>query len=133
MYIEPTIGGYDSSGEQVTRRARFLILVQREGDSGGGEIRALVRSVALRQCGHWMMGRARAFGHSITISGAYGGDGLPRDVPDAVFQRATPLPADLRDAWNKGGGWNGAGSEAPAMRQWALDNIETLAPKRRNR
>ena len=26
-------------------------------------------------------------------------------------------------AWNSGGGWNSAGSEAPAMREWAKQNL----------
>lgn len=96
------------------------------------EIRALVRRVALHQCGHWMMGSARAFGHRISISGSYGGDGLTVTVPQHVFDKAVPIPQELYDAWNKGGGWNSAGSEAPAMREWALANLDKLeATKRR--
>lgn len=210
MYIERTRGGYDRSGEQAVRRARFLILVQLgmldelvpcpdcagfkrrvvgddiddaeivdcsrcnrvpctacerkgwtydpdvdvserrahkctacdgRGDLGASgvvtkyvhhrEIRALVRKVALHQFGHFMMGSARAFGHRIPISGAYGSDGLPRDVPREVFDRAVPIPRELHDAWNKGGGHNSAGSEADAMRAWALANLDKLESSKR--
>jgi len=126
MYIEKTASGYDSGGQQVSRRARFLILVQTDGDK---EIRALVRKVALHQFGHFMMGSARAFGHRIPISGSYGSDGLPCTVPQEVFDKAVPIPEELHKAWNEGGGWNGAGSEALLMQKWALENIEQLQPR----
>jgi hypothetical protein len=37
-----------------------------------------------------------------------------------VYEKATPVPQELIDAWNKGGGWNSAGSEAPSMAEWAV-------------
>ncbi len=128
MYIKPTISGYTSSGEQVARRQLFLILVQ---PMSGSELehspmRAIVRKVALHQFGPWMMGFARVKGERITISGAYGSDGLPCSVSDRVYDEAINLPQYLIDAWNKGGGWNSAGSEAESMRKWALENLETL-------
>ncbi len=97
------------------------------------EIRALVRKVAMRQCGHWMMGIAHAFGHRLSLSGSYGGDGLTVTVPRDVFDQAVPIPQDLHDAWNKGGGWNSAGSEAGAMRTWALANLTKLEPPRKRK
>ena len=120
MFVTMRRAGYNRSGEQVAS-GRFLILCQ-PADAPIGtrpEIRALVRFASLRQLGHFMMGQARAFGHKITLSGAYGNDGLPRDVPREVWEQATPVPAALIEAWNKGGGWNGAGNEAEAMRAWA--------------
>lgn len=141
MFIETTTGGYyDSSGEQHVRRALFLILVQRDyfKDADGNylspsdrpdgytDIRAIVRKVALHQFGHWMMGSARVKGERISISGAYGSDGNTCTVSEKVFQEAVPLPAELYDAWNKGEGWNSAGSEAPLMRTWATENLDTL-------
>jgi hypothetical protein len=89
-------------------------------------IRAIVRHTSLKQLGHWMIGFARVHGERITLSGSYGGDGLTCTVPDAVYNRGIELPAELRNAWNSGGGWNSAGSEAPAMRQWALANLAAL-------
>ncbi len=121
MYLDDSGHGYYRGAEQRHTRAPFLILVQPDDYEKRNEpIRALVRKVALHQCGHWMMGSARAFGHRITISGAYGADGLPRSVPQEVYDKAVPVPQELVDAWNKGGGWNSAGSEAPAMVEWAV-------------
>jgi hypothetical protein len=208
MFIERSASGYDRSGQQVTRRARFLILVslglerieetcvrcngtgkigweedglhgekscfncipieclacERKGwtydekvderaktcepCNGSGylgpsgkqsryvhhtEIRALVRKVAMSQRGHWMMGRARVFGHSLSLSGSYGGDGLTVTVPREIFDRAVPIPPELHEAWNKGGGHNSAGNEALAMRDWALANLDKLESTKRSK
>ena len=89
-------------------------------------IRAIVRHVAMSQLGHFMMGYARVKGNRLTLSGAYGADGLPDSVPDAVYESGLELPADLREQWNKGGGWNGTGSEAENMRKWALEHLADL-------
>lgn len=90
-------------------------------------IKAIVRHTSLKELGPWMMGFARVQGHRITLSGSYGADGLICTVPDAVYSaHGLELPADLREAWNKGGGWNSAGSEAPLMRKWALANLAAL-------
>lgn len=84
-------------------------------------IRCAVVYTSMSQCGHFMMGFARIGGQRITLSGAYGGDGLPRSVPMSIYKhkRTVELPAELREAWNKGGGWNGAGNEAGAIQEWA--------------
>ena len=81
--------------------------------------RALIRVVAMQQFGHFMMGKARAKGRTLIVSGAYGGDGLPMSVDPDIFAMAMPVPKPLYDAWATGGGWNGAGSEAHAMQVWA--------------
>jgi hypothetical protein len=73
-----------------------------------------------------MMGNARVHGHRLTLSGSYGSDGLPDTVPAEVYARGVELPDELYNAWNNGGGWNGAGSEAPAMREWALEHLAEL-------
>ena len=127
MYILPTQTYYTASGEQHSARQWFLLLVQPENDVNN--IRAIVRKVALVQFGHWMMGYAKILNLSILVSGSYGSDGLPITVADKVFDIAIPLPDKLYNAWNSGGGWNSAGSEAPLMRQWALENFSLLAPK----
>jgi hypothetical protein len=90
------------------------------------QIRALVRKVSMHQCGHFMMGRARIGKKTIGLSGSYGGDGLTVSVPRDIWERGLPLPKELHDAWNKGGGWNSAGSEAPLMAEWALANLDKL-------
>jgi hypothetical protein len=84
------------------------------------KIRGIIRKVALHQLGHFMMGTARIKNHSITLSGSYGGDGLPKDVDPDIYILGTVLPDELREAWNTGGGWNSCGTEAPAMVKWAL-------------
>jgi len=121
MYLDNSGHRYYRGTEQCHSRAPFLILVTPEDYAKRTEpIRALVRKVALHQCGHFMMGSARAFGHKICISGTYGSDGLPRSVPQEVYDRATPVPEWLIRMWNEGAGWNDAGTEAPAMRDWAI-------------
>ena len=111
--------GYYRGSEQCTTRGQFLLLLQLADKPCSPEnTYAVVRKVALRQFGHWMMGSANICGKWRTVSGAYGSDGLPMTV-DALPVDAIPLPRDLYDAWNKGGGWNSAGSEASAMRAWA--------------
>ncbi len=123
MYIEPT-RSYYAGTEQRAARGRFLLLVQdKDKPIGPDNFRALVRKVALRQFGHWMMGKARVGGESLTVSGSYGSDGLPMNVSANVFNRSVPVPKALYDAWNKGEGWNSAGNEALSMRQWALDTF----------
>jgi hypothetical protein len=67
-----------------------------------------------------MMGSVRIKGKSLTVSGAYGSDGLPKSVPREIWELGVELPQDLYDKWNTGGGWNSAGSEAQAVRDWAL-------------
>ena len=122
MYIFRGHMGYiGSDGQQHTRRGEFLLLV---GDkarrySGREDFRALIRIVALRQLGHFMMGTARVKNRSLTVSGTYGADGLTMDVDPEVFDMAMPVPEILYEAWAHGGGWNSAGAEAEAMRTWA--------------
>jgi hypothetical protein len=127
MYIQEVSGGY-RNGEQVTGRGLFLILVQTKSRviSSPGNFRAVVRKVALRQLGHWMMGKARIGKEWYSLSGSYGHDGLPLTVKDDAFDRAVPVPEELYDAWSKGGGWNSCGSEAAGMRKWALEHLDEL-------
>lgn len=70
-----------------------------------------------------MMANAEWHGYKMTLSGSYGNDGLTTDVEREVYDLATPVPQELIEAWNKGGGWNSAGSEAEAMRDWALQTF----------
>lgn len=114
---------YNRAGEQVAA-GLFLMLVSNPDASF--PIRALVRHVRMRQVGHFMMGSARVGPHNLTVSGSYGADGLVMNVPEDVYARALELPQELYDAWNTGGSWNSAGSEAPSMRQWARANLERL-------
>lgn len=132
MYIKPTRAYYSAHGQHASREL-FLILCEPEGtwqETRGfdylTQTRAIVRKVAMQQCGHFMMGTARAYGHSLTLSGSYGNDGLVKRVPREVYEKAIPVPPDLMKAWNDGGGWNGCGSEAESFRAWALENLDAL-------
>ena len=120
MYIQAPSRGYTHDGQQFCRRAPFLLLLQ-NGD-WNSQVYGVVRTVALRQCGHWMMGKARILDKSYTVSGSYGNDGLTLSV-DTIPPDAKPLPDELREAWNTGGGWNSAGSEAQAMAEWARKEL----------
>jgi len=129
MYIEKTRTWND--GEQHVGRARFLILLSKWDEKHNYELRGLVRKVALRPCGNWMMGTARIYGHSLTVSGDYGADGLckdlerlPEEIRERAWDEAVPLPPGLRNAWDKGGGWNCAGSERVLMREWARQTFK---------
>jgi hypothetical protein len=121
MYILPSRVFYTDDGQQCSRSAPFLILLSPLKYEGKKvPIRGIVRRVCLRQLGHFMMGHTTIKGHRLSLSGAYGNDGLPVTVSDDLFQLGTPLPDDLYEAWNKGGGWNSCGSEREAMSKWGL-------------
>jgi hypothetical protein len=123
MYLQQT-QGYLRGTEQHVRRAPFLVLVDHYEPEPGKPLgrrlplRAFVRKVALHQCGHFMMGATRVHGVRVPLSGCYGGDGLPREVDRATYDRATPVPAELEATFWAGGGHNGSGSEANDMYQW---------------
>ena len=122
---------YDDYGQQKHTQGSFLLLLEPEDEMGVSPetMRACVRQVALEQVGHYMMGTARIGGETFTVSGTYGDDGLPLSVPREVWEEyGTPVPEDLYEAWNKGGGHNSAGTEAEAMQEWALKNLDELTP-----
>lgn len=121
MYIDNSGRSYYRRTEQCSSRTPFLILMQPDDESPKrNNIRGIIRKVAMQQLGHWMMGKARIGGETVILSGCYGSDGLPKDVPRELWERGTPLPDELYDQWAKGGGWNSAGSEGSAMREWGL-------------
>lgn len=119
---------YAADGSQRRSGGLFLMLVQPVGVAGcAAPIKACVRRVALQQCGCWMLGRVKLYGESCSVSGAYGADGLTMGVSQVVYDRLpVALPLDLVEAWNKGEGWNSAGREGPAIRAWALENLDSL-------
>ncbi len=133
MYISSENAGYDREGQQRTS-GRFLLLACAGGNllNGRGErpVYACVRTVVMRQFGAWMMGTARVGGRSLSLSGAYGNDGLPMDLSDLVpgrfFHR---LPDWLgHQYWcPRHQGHNGPGSEGGVLRAWAQANERTLA------
>ena len=124
MYIEGTQTYYRGT-EQCARRARFLILLQPNVQNWEEyPMRAIVRKVALRQLGAFMMGHARVGGQTISVSGSYGNDGLPLTVPLEIYEKGVVVPDHLVKLWSTGGGWNSAGSEAGSMREWANNTFK---------
>ena len=85
MYItnNPSQTGYSRSGEQKAG-GLFLILFSVKA---GGEIRAAVRSVQMRQSGHFMVGEAKLAGIPVFLSGLFGGDGLTKDPPPGIWEQ----------------------------------------------
>lgn len=126
MYVKSNGGYCEADGTQHTRKAPFLILMTDPRDTtlGGDHMRGIVRIVAMRSCGNFMMGQARVKGHTISLSGSYGGDGLPvYKVPQEVYDAGKDIPPGLYHLWNTCGGHNSCGNEAPMMRDWARKNF----------
>lgn len=143
MYLKAN-GIYYAGSEQRCRSAPFLLLFSDDDNA----LRACVRSVAMHQCGHFMMGRALIGAGGtvrseylkdgeITVSGSYGHDGLPLNAPTgkfaclskitvAAWDRLLTLPEELTACFWKGGGHNSAGNEAGPVRSWALENLDEL-------
>ena len=114
-------------GEQRTGKGLFLILMRDKNlPIWHTNARAIVRKVALKQLGHWMMGTVTIKGHTISLSGAYGADGLMIEVPKEVYDVGIDIPKELYEKWGQGGGWNTCGNEAESLRKWALENIKQL-------
>lgn len=119
----------DRQGSQHSQGAFLILMSPANLDVLGGQKRrlphrGLVRFVRLSQSGHFMVGSVKVRSqsgtlHTIPLSGAYGADGLIREVPNEIYSIGTDLPEELREKWNEGGGHNSAGSEASAMDAWA--------------
>lgn len=138
MFLSTTKQGYTRDGEQFAH-GQFLILLDKNVLGGKPtEYRAIVRHVRMSQFGAWMMGSINVCGVKVTLSGSYGSDGLSVGADpnpkyneadkcaalETMWRSAVPVPAELIEEWNKGGGHNSCGSEADSMRTWA----KTLKP-----
>ena len=127
MFISGGQACYTRSGEQRSRLGDFLILVScDELPLGSDNFRACVVRTHLEQFGCWMMGRCKVRGTEVVLSGSYGSDGLTKSVSRDIFDVCVPVPSELFEAWNKGGGWNSCGDESVAMRRWARENLKAL-------
>lgn len=142
MYFDGTGGTYyDAGGSQYSRRAPFLLLATgwesyvcsntecsmsyaEHSHTRVAGLYACVRKVALRQCGHFMMGSCRVGDSRIVVSGFYGSDGLPLDY-DALSARArgkfVRVPGVIAELYWRADrpGHNSAGSEARVMAHYA--------------
>lgn len=122
MYVEKSRMRYDKYGSQQAGLADFLILMNKRSDREA-PIRAIVRKAALSQLGQFMMGSVRVKGSRIVLSGLYGGDGLPVDVDDVVYDEGVVLPDHIYEAWNT--------DNDRLVMNWAIENISILVPKYR--
>jgi hypothetical protein len=96
------------------------------------EIRAAIRTAHLIQCGQWMMGSVNLWGHTITLSGTYGEDGLTNDcASDELWAMLHPLPPEVARAfWADGTGHNSAGHfSGPLIHDWAINREAQLRRK----
>ena len=102
----------------------------------GGEIRACVRTVNLRQCGPFAAGHVTLAGVRVFLNGAHGRHGLPLDCGAQPFpwlepihperaplwEKLTPVPVEIASAY-----WRDySGRSGPFLRQWAIDNESEL-------
>jgi hypothetical protein len=138
MFIKRSQSGYNQNGEQFARGS-FLLLFSHNPYMWEEQnkrsmpkdlerkLYACVRHVSLRQFGNFMMGTVRIAGQSVTVSGCYGGNGLPKD-----YEKLTPVgrtklvevPAELAEIfWRSDDRHNSAGSEGPLMRDWARNTF----------
>lgn len=133
--------GYDKDGQQRAS-GPFLIVAQKPGKDSKPELRAVVRHVAMRQLGHFMVASVKLGGFNLVLSGTYGSDGLPvnfgqhfidhepatftEEQANTLFDVMVPLPAELQAAFWQGGGHNTGGNEMEPLRQWAKANLALL-------
>lgn len=123
-------GGVTRDGRQWSRGSFLLVFDDYDSherialDNGrtAPRLYAIVRHVALSQVGHFMMGSAEIADCTVTVSGAYGSDGLPCDM-SKLTPKARALLVQVPDALARifwaGGGHNTCGNEANAMGRWA--------------
>ena len=121
MFINVTKSGDNNNGQWA--HGPFLLLLRTDEMQ---EVRAIVRTIHLKQFGGFMMGVLRAAGHEVVVSGSYGADGNVLNVPPAIYALGVPVPESLLIAKYLGGGWNCAGTEAPAMKKWARSHMKEL-------
>ena len=110
----------------------FLMLMSCDSPNGKRmPLRGLVVRTTYHPLGQFMMGRTvvqvGSTRYTLSLSGCYGADGLSKDVPRAVYDKGTDVPAELVEAWNAGDGWNDAGAEGPALKALGLELMRKRA------
>ncbi len=140
MYIANQKSGYNKRDGDQWATGTFLVLCDNKDDpkttEDGSWMRAFVlKNVRMWQSGAWMVAVVLVGDEQeeVILSGSYGSNGLSRSVSKDLFDKATPIPKELYDAWCKGEGWNSAGSEAPSMREWALSENGPVRLKSKKR
>jgi len=127
MFIRSKRRRYTRDGEQ-RGTGDYLVLACGERGEKYRELRGFVRSVELRQLGHWMMGSVNIDGTRIGLSGPLGSDGLPLDK-DACpnWDRMVVVPEDVATIfWTDSTGHNDVGVSGKDLLTWALANEKAL-------
>jgi hypothetical protein len=128
MFITNSRRGYSKDGEQLAA-GQFLVLFgsKKEGLYG------IVRHVSMRQCGQFMGGTLHLGDQEVSLSGTYGGDGLPLSLYEVrSWNRGclTKLPPEIEEAYWKGeGGHNSAGSEGLTLHEWGKALLKSRQPQ----
>jgi hypothetical protein len=118
---------YTASGEQRSGGLYLLLACSDEKVGDYKELRGLVRSTRLRQCGHFMMGEMVIDGLRIGLSGPLGSDGLPKNQDDVPWDQMVPVDAETARAyWTDTTGHNDVGVSGKDLRQWADENMDRL-------
>jgi hypothetical protein len=126
VFVAENGGGYRGTA-QIAWGWFLIIFSDPERRTSPPEIRAAVRWAHLAQCGHFMMGSVRVGTARVVLSGTYGSDGLPTDCPTVeLWERLYKVPPFLQRVFWAGGGHNSAGSEGPALHQWASEHLNEL-------
>jgi hypothetical protein len=76
-------------------------------------------------------------GYSLSLSGTYGGDGLPilgtsdekNEFIRKLWDQLTPMPDEIVPLFWNDNGHNSSGMNGPAIRDWAVANIKQLSKK----
>lgn len=134
-------GGYNKDDEQFFR-GKFLMIFDHPDDKNFGkdrEIRCLIKQVHMKQLGQWMMAIWMHDGFKLSLSGTYGGDGLPISTagnPEkAAFVRKLwdqlhPVPPEIVTLFWNDDGHNSSGKNGKAIHEWASEGINEYAKLR---
>lgn len=148
MFIDKVASGYTKDGSQWARGPFMIVFCY---DEFPHALRACIRTVRLRQLGHWMMGDVSLNSHKIVLSGDFGGDGLPNElamIPDysqdiepgrtfqpylpasaalALWKKLLPVPEELAEIyWKDDTGHNCVGNSRTAWQRWGKTNLKAL-------
>lgn len=106
-WYDPRTTYYDAGGAQHSRRAERVFFIQRWGDFPREpllpmrDLRAIARSAAFEQLGHFMMGTIRVGGRSITVTSGEDLD-LERHFDGVWPLGACPMSGASHEAWRSG-------------------------------
>jgi hypothetical protein len=138
MFITGGKATYTKDGDQKAK-GRFLMVFDHPDDKVFDKkrpLRCLIRPVTMQQLGHWMMAKWTHDGYTLSLSGTYGGDGLPISTaanPDKqafvrkLWDQLTPMPDDILALFWHDDGHNSSGKNGPSIHAWAVANLKELS------